>query len=96
MILAALALVLVQKAMTGAFQLQVVLLDGTIAVASEEVDGESETGVSVSVPLGEMSVTVSATDGDDWKAGVSTSLAGALFLRASTTMSSQSLVFQQQ
>jgi hypothetical protein len=52
-------------------------LGGTIAVASEEVDGESETGVSVSVPLGEMSVTVSATDGDDWKAGVSTSLAGA-------------------
>jgi len=50
---------------------------GTIAVASEEIDGESETGVSVTVPLGESSVTVSATDGDDWGASVSTSLAGA-------------------
>ena len=52
-------------------------LGGNIAVASEEVGGESETGVEISVPLGDMSVTVSATDGDDWEAGVSTSLAGA-------------------
>ena len=52
-------------------------LGGTIAIASEEVDGTSETGASVTVPLGDMSVTVSATDGDDWGASVSTSLAGA-------------------
>jgi len=52
-------------------------LGGTIAVASEEVGGEAETGVSVTVPLGDMSVTVSATDGEDWGASVSTSLAGA-------------------
>jgi hypothetical protein len=52
-------------------------LGGTIAVASEEVDGESETGVSVSVPLAGNSITVSATDGDDWKIGVSTNLSGA-------------------
>ena len=50
---------------------------GSIAVASEEVDGDSETGVEITVPLGDMSVTVSATDGDDWEAGVSTSIAGA-------------------
>ena len=52
-------------------------LGGNISVASEEVSDESETGVEVTVPLGDMSVTVSATDGDDWEAGVSTSLAGA-------------------
>jgi hypothetical protein len=52
-------------------------LGGTIAVASEEVGGESETGVSVSVPLAGNSITVSATDGDDWKIGVSTNLSGA-------------------
>ena len=52
-------------------------LGGTISVASEEIDGESETGAAVTVPLGDMSVTVSATDGDDWGASVSTSLAGA-------------------
>jgi hypothetical protein len=52
-------------------------LGGTISVASEEVGGDAETGVAVTVPLGDMSVTVSATDGDDWEAGVSTSFAGA-------------------
>jgi len=52
-------------------------LGGSIAVASEEVDGEAETGVAVTVPLGEMSVTVSATDDDDWEAAVSTTFAGA-------------------
>jgi len=52
-------------------------LGGTISVASEEIDGESGTGVSVTLPLGDMSLTVSATDGDFWGASVSTSLAGA-------------------
>ena len=52
-------------------------MGGTISVASEEVGGESATGVSVTVPLGDMSMTVSATDGDFWGASVSTSLAGA-------------------
>ena len=52
-------------------------LGGNIAVASEEVSDESETGVAITVPLGDMSVTVSATDGDDWSAGVSTSIGGA-------------------
>ena len=52
-------------------------LGGTISIASEEVDGESETGASVTVPIGDASLTVSATDGDDWGASVSTSLAGA-------------------
>jgi hypothetical protein len=52
-------------------------LGGTISIASEEVGGESETGAAVTVPVGDMSVTVSATDGDDWGASVSTSLAGA-------------------
>jgi len=52
-------------------------LGGTISVASEEIDGDAETGAAVTVPLGDMSVTVSATDGDDWGASVSTSLAGA-------------------
>ncbi|PQM60268.1 MAG: hypothetical protein CML40_06385 [Rhodobacteraceae bacterium] len=52
-------------------------LGGTISIASEEVGGNSETGAAVTVPLGDMSVTVSATDGDDWGASVSTSLAGA-------------------
>ena len=52
-------------------------LGGTISIASEEVGGNSETGAAVTVPVGDMSVTVSATDGDDWGASVSTSLAGA-------------------
>jgi hypothetical protein len=52
-------------------------LGGTISVASEEVADVSETGVAVTVPLGDMSVTVSATDDDDWSAGVTTSIAGA-------------------
>jgi len=52
-------------------------LGGTISVASEEVGGNSETGVSVTLPLGDMSLTVSATDGDDWGASVSTTIAGA-------------------
>ena len=52
-------------------------MGGTISVASEEVGGNSETGVSVTLPLGDMSLTVSATDGDDWGASVSTSIAGA-------------------
>jgi len=52
-------------------------MGGTIAVASEEVDGESETGVSVTLPIGDMSLTVSATDGDDWGASVSTTVQGA-------------------
>ena len=52
-------------------------LGGTISVASEEVDDESGTGVSVTLPLGDMSMTVSATDGEFWGASVSTSLAGA-------------------
>ena len=52
-------------------------LGGTISVASEEVDGAAGTGVSMTLPLGDMSLTVSATDGDFWGASVSTSLAGA-------------------
>jgi outer membrane protein OmpU len=52
-------------------------LGGTISVASEEVDGTAGTGVSMTLPLGDMSLTVSATDGDFWGASVSTSLAGA-------------------
>ena len=52
-------------------------LGGTISIASEEVGGNAETGAAVTVPLGDMSVTVSATDGDDWGASVSTSLGGA-------------------
>ena len=52
-------------------------LGGTISVASEEVGGEAGTGVSMTLPLGDMSLTVSATDGDFWGASVSTSMAGA-------------------
>jgi hypothetical protein len=52
-------------------------MGGSISVASEEVDGTAGTGVSVTLPLGEMSMTVSATDGDFWGASVSTALAGA-------------------
>lgn len=52
-------------------------LGGTISVASEEVEDVAITGVAVSVPLGDNSITVSATDDDDWEIGVSTSLAGA-------------------
>jgi len=50
---------------------------GSISVASEEVDGTAGTGVSLTLPLGDMSMTVSATDGDFWGASVSTALAGA-------------------
>jgi len=52
-------------------------MGGTISVASEEVGGTAGTGVSVTVPLADMSLTVSATDGDFWGASVSTALAGA-------------------
>ncbi len=52
-------------------------MGGTISVASEEVGGTAGTGVSVTLPLGDMSMTVSATDGDFWGASVSTALAGA-------------------
>jgi hypothetical protein len=52
-------------------------MGGSISVASEEVDGTAGTGLSVTLPLGDMSMTVSATDGDFWGASVSTALAGA-------------------
>jgi outer membrane protein OmpU len=52
-------------------------MGGSISVASEEVDGAAGTGVSLTLPLGDMSMTVSATDGDFWGASVSTALAGA-------------------
>jgi len=52
-------------------------MGGTVSVASEEVGGASGTGVSLTMPLGDMSLTVSATDGDFWGASVSTALAGA-------------------
>jgi len=52
-------------------------MGGSISVASEEVVGTSATGVSLTMPLGDMSLTVSATDGDFWGASVSTALAGA-------------------
>jgi len=53
-------------------------LGGTISVASEETDANGAlTGVSVTVPLGDMSMTVSAADNDFWGASVSTALAGA-------------------
>jgi len=52
-------------------------MGGTVSVASEEVGGTSGTGVSLTMPLGDMSLTVSATDGDFWGASVSTALAGA-------------------
>jgi len=52
-------------------------MGGTVSVASEEIDGVAGTGVSVTLPIGDMSMTVSATDGDFWGASVSTSMAGA-------------------
>jgi hypothetical protein len=52
-------------------------MGGSISVASEQVDDASATGVSLTMPLGDMSLTVSATDGDFWGASVSTALAGA-------------------
>jgi hypothetical protein len=52
-------------------------MGGSISVASEEVVGTSATGVSLTMPLADMSLTVSATDGDFWGASVSTALAGA-------------------
>ena len=52
-------------------------LGGTISVASEEVAGVAKTGVSLTVPLGDLSLTVSAADDEFWGASVSTSLAGA-------------------
>jgi len=52
-------------------------MGGSISVASEEVDDVAGTGISLSMPLGDMSLTVSATDGDFWGASVSTALAGA-------------------
>jgi len=52
-------------------------MGGSISVASEEVETGSATGVSLTMPLGDMSLTVSATDGDFWGASVSTALAGA-------------------
>jgi hypothetical protein len=52
-------------------------MGGSISVASEEVASTSATGVSLTMPLGDMSLTVSATDGDFWGASVSTALAGA-------------------
>jgi len=52
-------------------------MGGSISVASEDVAGAAGTGVSLTVPLGDMSLTVSATDGDFWGASVTTALAGA-------------------
>ena len=52
-------------------------MGGSISVASEEVDSAAATGVSLTMPVGDMSLTVSATDGDFWGASVSTALAGA-------------------
>lgn len=52
-------------------------LGGTISVASEEVAGVAKTGVSLTVPVGDLSLTVSAADDEFWGASVSTSLAGA-------------------
>jgi hypothetical protein len=52
-------------------------MGGTISIASGEVDGDAETGVSVTVPLADVSLTVSATDGDDWGASISTTVQGA-------------------
>jgi hypothetical protein len=52
-------------------------MGGSISVASEQVEDASATGVSLTMPLGDMSLTVSATDGDFWGASVSTALAGA-------------------
>ena len=53
-------------------------MGGTISVASEEVAGAAATGASITLPLGDMSLTVSAADVNDfWGASVSTSMAGA-------------------
>jgi hypothetical protein len=52
-------------------------MGGSISVASEEVGDVSATGVSLTMPLGDMSLTVSATDGDFWGASVSTTIADA-------------------
>ena len=52
-------------------------MGGSVSVASEEVAGDAGTGVSLTLPLGDMSMTVSATDGDFWGASVETGLAGA-------------------
>jgi hypothetical protein len=52
-------------------------MGGTISVASEDIGGTAGTGVSLTLPLGDMSLTVSATDAEFWGASVSTSLAGA-------------------
>lgn len=52
-------------------------LGGTISVASEEVAGVALTGVSMTLPLGDLSLTVSLADNEFWGASVSTSLAGA-------------------
>jgi hypothetical protein len=52
-------------------------MGGTISIASEEVEGEAATGVSVTVPLADVSLTVSATDGDAWGASVATTVQGA-------------------
>ena len=53
-------------------------MGGTISVDSEEVGGTAGTGVSVTVPLVDMSLTVSATDGDFWGASVRPALTGAI------------------
>ena len=52
-------------------------LGGTISVASEEVAGVALTGVSMTLPLGDLSLTVSLADNEFWGASVSTTLAGA-------------------
>jgi hypothetical protein len=52
-------------------------MGGTISIASEEVDDVALTGASVTVPIGDMSLTVSANDDEFWGASVSTSVAGA-------------------
>jgi hypothetical protein len=52
-------------------------MGGTISIASGEVDGDAETGVSVTFPLADVALTVSATDGDNWGASISTTVQGA-------------------
>jgi hypothetical protein len=52
-------------------------MGGSISIASEEVDDVATTGASITVPIGDMSLTVSAADNDFWGASVSTSLSGA-------------------
>jgi hypothetical protein len=52
-------------------------LGGTISVASEEVAGVALTGVEMTLPLGDLSLTVSLADNEFWGASVSTTLAGA-------------------